>query len=103
VKADGINGGFFVLSPKVLDEIHRMRGCLNGNQWTALTAQRQVACISAHGFWHAMDTCATSNGSRAVGRREGTVERHGENLAGASAFFLTGHTGFKGVGLRVAE
>ena len=51
-----INGGFFVLSPKVLDEIHNDAWLFEREPMSSLTAQRQVHAFLHHGFWQAMDT-----------------------------------------------
>ena len=51
-----INGGFFVLSPKVLDEIRNDAWLFEREPMNSLTAQRQVHAFLHHGFWQAMDT-----------------------------------------------
>ena len=51
-----INGGFFVLSPKVLDEIHNDAWLFEKEPMDSLTAQRQVHAFLHRGFWQAMDT-----------------------------------------------
>ena len=51
-----INGGFFVLSPKVLDEIHDDSWMFEREPMSRLTAQNQVHAFRHSGFWHAMDT-----------------------------------------------
>jgi glucose-1-phosphate cytidylyltransferase len=51
-----INGGFFVLSPKVLDEIHSDAWMFEREPMSSLTAQRQVHAFRHSGFWQAMDT-----------------------------------------------
>jgi len=51
-----INGGFFVLSPKVLDEIHNDAWLFEREPMDSLTAQRQVHAFRHRGFWQAMDT-----------------------------------------------
>lgn len=51
-----INGGFFVLSPKVLDEIHDDSWMFEREPMRRLTAQHQVHAFRHSGFWHAMDT-----------------------------------------------
>ena len=57
-KGDGgwINGGFFVLSPKVLDEIHDDSWMLENEPMHSLTAKNQVEAFFHHGFWQPMDT-----------------------------------------------
>jgi glucose-1-phosphate cytidylyltransferase len=51
-----INGGFFVLSPKVLDEIHNDSCLFEREPMDGLTAKRQVHASQHRGFWQAMDT-----------------------------------------------
>jgi glucose-1-phosphate cytidylyltransferase len=51
-----INGGFFVLSPKALDEIHDEAWMFEREPMSALTARGQVHAFRHDGFWHAMDT-----------------------------------------------
>lgn len=51
-----INGGFFVMSPKVLDEIHDEACMFEREPMAALTLQGQVHAFRHKGFWHAMDT-----------------------------------------------
>ena len=57
-KGDGgwINGGFFVLSPQVLDEIHDDSWMLENEPMHSLTAKNQVEAFFHHGFWQPMDT-----------------------------------------------
>jgi glucose-1-phosphate cytidylyltransferase len=57
-KGDGgwINGGFFVLSPQVLDEIHEDSWMLENEPMQSLTAKHQVEAFFHHGFWQPMDT-----------------------------------------------
>jgi glucose-1-phosphate cytidylyltransferase len=51
-----INGGFFVLSPKVLDEIHDPASMFENEPMQRLTAQQQVQAFFHRGFWQPMDT-----------------------------------------------
>jgi glucose-1-phosphate cytidylyltransferase len=51
-----INGGFFVLSPKALDEIHSDVTMFEREPIESLTAHRQVHAFRHRGFWLAMDT-----------------------------------------------
>ena len=51
-----INGGFFVLSPKVLDEIQSDAWMFERELMSSLTAQHQVHAFRHSGFWQAMDT-----------------------------------------------
>ncbi len=50
-----INGGFFVLSPKVLDEITNDEWMFEREPMEALVAKDQVQAFFHHGFWQAMD------------------------------------------------
>jgi glucose-1-phosphate cytidylyltransferase len=51
-----INGGFFVLSPRALDEIHGEATMFEREPLEALTARREVHAYLHRGFWQAMDT-----------------------------------------------
>ena len=51
-----INGGFFVLSPSVIDEIAGESSSFEGEPIENLTAKRQVQAFFHHGFWQPMDT-----------------------------------------------
>jgi glucose-1-phosphate cytidylyltransferase len=51
-----INGGFFVLSPKVLDYITDDMQMFEREPIEALVARREVHAFAHHGFWQAMDT-----------------------------------------------
>jgi glucose-1-phosphate cytidylyltransferase len=51
-----INGGFFVLSPSVIEEIHDDSWMFEGEPIQKLTQQRQVEAYFHHGFWQPMDT-----------------------------------------------
>jgi glucose-1-phosphate cytidylyltransferase len=51
-----INGGFFVLSPRVLDEIHNDSWMFEREPMESLTAKHQVCAYRHGGFWQAMDT-----------------------------------------------
>jgi glucose-1-phosphate cytidylyltransferase len=51
-----INGGFFVLSPKVIDEIPSEAAMFEQEPMQRLTAKNQVEAFFHHGFWQAMDT-----------------------------------------------
>lgn len=51
-----INGGFFVLSPKALDEIHDDAWMFEREPMASLTTKRLVHAFRHSGFWHAMDT-----------------------------------------------
>ncbi len=51
-----INGGFFVLSPKVLDHITDDTQMFEREPIEALVARKEVHAFAHHGFWQAMDT-----------------------------------------------
>ncbi len=51
-----INGGFFVLSKRVLDEIHDSAWMLESEPMHSLTGKDQVRAFFHHGFWQPMDT-----------------------------------------------
>ncbi|MGO4211318.1 sugar phosphate nucleotidyltransferase [Terriglobus sp. YAF25] len=51
-----VNGGFFVLSPKVLDDITDDRQMFEREPIEALVARQEVHAFSHHGFWQPMDT-----------------------------------------------
>jgi glucose-1-phosphate cytidylyltransferase len=51
-----INGGFFVLSPKVLDEIHDPSCMFENEPLQQLTARNEVQAFFHRGFWQPMDT-----------------------------------------------
>jgi glucose-1-phosphate cytidylyltransferase len=51
-----INGGFFVLSPKVIDLIQGDETIWERDPLETLAAQGQLAAYSHEGFWQPMDT-----------------------------------------------
>lgn len=51
-----INGGFFVLSRAVIDEIHNENWMFEQEPMQALTSKGQVEAYFHHGFWQPMDT-----------------------------------------------
>lgn len=51
-----VNGGFFVLSPKVLDDITDDRQMFEREPIEALVARGEVHAFAHHGFWQPMDT-----------------------------------------------
>jgi glucose-1-phosphate cytidylyltransferase len=51
-----INGGFFVLSPRVIDEVHDQATMFEVETMQSLTARGEVQAYFHRGFWHAMDT-----------------------------------------------
>jgi glucose-1-phosphate cytidylyltransferase len=62
-KGDGgwINGGFFVLSPKVLDLIRDDEMVWEREPLEQLAARRQLAAYFHRGFWQPMDTLRDKN------------------------------------------
>jgi glucose-1-phosphate cytidylyltransferase len=50
-----INGGFFVLSPRVLDEVKDDAWMFEHEPMQALVAKGEVQAFFHHGFWQAMD------------------------------------------------
>ncbi len=58
LKGDGgwINGGFFVLSPKVLDYIEDDRSIWEQDPMQNLARENQMSCYFHEGFWQPMDT-----------------------------------------------
>jgi glucose-1-phosphate cytidylyltransferase len=57
-KGDGswINGGFFVLSPKVIDFIEGDDSVWEREPLESLAAEGQLSAYLHHGFWQPMDT-----------------------------------------------
>jgi glucose-1-phosphate cytidylyltransferase len=51
-----VNGGFFVLSPKVLNYIEGDATVFEREPLEALSLAGELAAYSHRGFWHAMDT-----------------------------------------------
>jgi glucose-1-phosphate cytidylyltransferase len=51
-----INGGFFVLHPRVLDRIADDATAWEGEPLTSLARDGQLAAFKHDGFWHAVDT-----------------------------------------------
>ena len=51
-----INGGFFVLSPEVINEIHDDKCMFEREPMESLTAKKQVQAFFHSGFWQPMDT-----------------------------------------------
>jgi len=62
-RGDGglINGGFFVLSPKVLDIIHGDQSSWEGEPLTRLAAMNELMAFDHNGFWQPMDTLRDKN------------------------------------------
>lgn len=57
-KGDGgmINGGFFILSPKVLDYIENDQSSWEGHALENLATEGQLSVFKHEDFWHPMDT-----------------------------------------------
>jgi glucose-1-phosphate cytidylyltransferase len=55
-KGGWINGGFFVLSPKVIDRIDGNETNLEQEPLRSLAAEGQLQAYLHKGFWHPMDT-----------------------------------------------
>jgi glucose-1-phosphate cytidylyltransferase len=51
-----INGGFFVLSPAVIDYIDSDQTVWEGEPLERLAEEGQLAAYAHEGFWHPMDT-----------------------------------------------
>jgi glucose-1-phosphate cytidylyltransferase len=62
-RGDGglINGGFFVLSPKVLDLIAGDQTSWEGEPLTRLAEAGQMMAFEHRGFWQPMDTLRDKN------------------------------------------
>lgn len=56
-----INGGFFVLSPSVIDHIDGDHTIWEGEPLERLTREGQLAAYGHEGFWHPMDTLRDKN------------------------------------------
>jgi len=56
-----INGGFFVLSPKVLDYIEGDKTIWEREPMERLAAEGQMSAYLHHGFWQPMDTLRDKN------------------------------------------
>jgi glucose-1-phosphate cytidylyltransferase len=56
-----INGGFFVLSPKVIDYVEGDASSWESDPLEALAADRQLAAFQHRGFWQPMDTLRDRN------------------------------------------
>lgn len=62
-RGDGgcINGGFFILSPKVIDYIEGDQTSFEGDPLNRLTLDGQLMAFSHNGFWQPMDTLRDKN------------------------------------------
>jgi glucose-1-phosphate cytidylyltransferase len=56
-----INGGFFVLSPSVIDYIDSDQTVWEGQPLERLAQEGQLAAYAHEGFWHPMDTLRDKN------------------------------------------
>jgi len=56
-----INGGFFVLSPRVIDEVKDDAWMFERQPIESLVAKGEVQAFLHHGFWQAMDTLRDKN------------------------------------------
>ncbi len=56
-----INGGFFVLSPKVLDLIHDDQTSWESDPLARLATRGELMAFEHTGFWHPMDTLRDKN------------------------------------------
>jgi glucose-1-phosphate cytidylyltransferase len=56
-----VNGGFFVLSPKVLDYIADDNTSWEGAPLEKLAQEGQLSAFKHQGFWHPMDTLRDKN------------------------------------------
>jgi glucose-1-phosphate cytidylyltransferase len=62
-RGDGgwINGGFFVVSPRVSDYIEGDHTVWEREPLERLSAEKQLSSYLHHGFWHSMDTMRDKN------------------------------------------
>ena len=62
-RGDGamINGGFFVLSPRVLNHLSRDTDVFEQEPLQQLAASNELMAFEHHGFWHPMDTLRDKN------------------------------------------
>ncbi len=67
-KGDGgwINGGFFVLSPKVLEYLNNDETSWEAEPLIRLAADRNVMAFEHNGFWQPMDTLRDKNNLEAL-------------------------------------
>jgi glucose-1-phosphate cytidylyltransferase len=56
-----INGGFFVLSPRVIDLIENDETIWERSPLEHLASENQLRAYKHHGFWHPMDTLRDKN------------------------------------------
>lgn len=60
-KQSWINGGFFVLSPSVIDRIDNDESSWEGKPLTELAAEGELGAYKHSGFWQPMDTLREKN------------------------------------------
>jgi glucose-1-phosphate cytidylyltransferase len=65
-----INGGFFILEPAVISEIHSMKEPFESGAIPRLVLKRQLAAYHHSGFWQPMDTLRERNELDALCLRE---------------------------------
>ena len=63
-----INGGFFVLEPKIFDYLEDDKTSFEGKPLISLAEQGQLTAYQHHGFWQAMDTLRDKNQLEALWR-----------------------------------
>ena len=56
-----INGGFFVLSPRVFDYIEGDKSSWEGAPLVSLAQDGEMMAFEHHGFWQPMDTLRDKN------------------------------------------
>ncbi|MFH1225486.1 MAG: sugar phosphate nucleotidyltransferase [Candidatus Diapherotrites archaeon] len=55
IKDQWINGGFFVFNKKIFDYLHRVKGELEGEVFTALAKDEELVAYRHSGFWGCMN------------------------------------------------
>ena len=103
-----INGGFFLLSPKVDALIEGDATVWEHEPMNRLVAQGQMRAYRHHGFWHPMDTLRDKMFLEEEWKSGKPKWRSVVITSGfwsGRRVFLTGHTGFKGswLGLMLAR
>ena len=107
-KGDGalINGGYFVLSPKVIERIEGDDTTWEQEPLKSLASDGELMSFKHDGFWQPMDTLRDKMKLNELLRsKQSTMEslEISKGKVDASFWkgkkvFLTGHTGFKGLG-----
>jgi hypothetical protein len=105
-KGDGamINGGFFVLSPKVLSHIKGDQTIWEQEPLMKLAEDGQLMAYEHHGFWQPMDTLRDKHlleelwvdGKAPWKKWDSSIQSVNPDFWRGKRVFLTGHTGFKG-------